>query len=141
MSDLSESSTPKDEEFEHFFSKPILRSGYFIAASLVCVGATVYDLTILRRHWRELSTGDAQILMLVTGTLVGLLWISLVQHSHLHEFFKEGIIRTVKGDLPLNTTLRSAARTTNTMLFFGSLGIWVLLVSVDQLLSALTGKR
>lgn len=136
---LNELSTER-EEFEGFFSKSAFRSGYFVAASGMCVGATAYDVAVLRRHWQALSTGEAQILLIVAGSLVGLLWMSLTEHARVRQFYAEGCISDPNPDSAVYAVLQVAARTANSMLFFGSLALWGLLVVIDKLLSAVPIK-
>ncbi|PYV85510.1 MAG: hypothetical protein DMG93_01310 [Acidobacteria bacterium] len=131
----SNNTSVEKEEFDDFFSNPAFRSGYFIVATIACVSATLYNLAIILRHWRTLGTGDAPLLLVMAVTLIGFLWISLAQHSYVRQLYKAGSISDVRPGAPLFDVLRVAAKTTNNMLFFGSLAAASLLFVIDQLLS------
>lgn len=138
---MTESGKNGRDEFEGFFSKSAFRSGYFIAAGGACVGTTAYDVVIIYRHWQALSTFDTQALFVVAGILIGFLWMSLAQHSLIRELYREKkCVSDINRESALALVLRVTARTTNSMVFYCSLGVLLLLVSVDQLLPRMPGR-
>lgn len=130
----------ESEGFDDFFSKSILRSGYFIAGSVICVGALAYDVVILYRHWDTLSTGDAPIQLLVAGMLIGFLWVSLAGHGRVRKMYRDGSVSDVKKGSAIHTALQVAAETIFNMLFWDSTAALVSLVAIDKLLSVVRVK-
>jgi len=138
-SELSESTTGK-EEFDGFFSNSAFRSGYFITATLVCLGTLAYEVFLLYRHWRVLSDNDLIGFLLVASLLLGLWTFSLEQHSWTRILLRNEMISEVSQDFVFRNVLRVAAKTINNMLFSSSLAILLLLFFVDMLLSRLPVK-
>jgi hypothetical protein len=138
-SELSGSRVEK-EEFEGFFAKSAFRSGYFITATLVCLGTLAYEGFVLHRHWRVLSDNDVIGFLLVASLLLGLWTFSLEQHSWTRVLLRNEMISEVSQDFVFKNVLQVAAKTINNMLFSSSLAIWCLLFFVDMLLSRLPVK-
>jgi hypothetical protein len=133
-SGLSRSTTEK-EEFDGFFSSSAFRSGYFVTATLVCLGTLAYEGFVVYRHWRLLSDSEVIGFVLVASLLLGLWTFSLEQHSWTRVLLRNEMISEVSQDFVFKNVLQVAAKTINNMLFSSSLAIWLLLFFVDMLLS------
>ena len=138
-SELSRSTTEK-EEFEGFFSNSAFRSGYFITATLVCLGTLAYDGFVVYRHWRVLSDNEVIVFLFVGSLLLGLWTFSLEQHSWTRILLRNEMISEVNQDFVFKNVLQVAAKTINNMLFSSSLAVWFLLFFVDMLLSRVPAK-
>ena len=139
ISELSRSKT-ENEEFDGFFSNSAFRSGYFITATLLCLGTLAYEGFVLHRHWRVLSDNEVIDFVLVASLLLGLWTFSLEQHSWTRVLLRNEMISEVSQDFVFKNVLQVAAKTINNMLFSSSLAILFLLFFVDMLLSRLPAK-
>jgi len=118
-----------------FFSRPPLRSAYFLVSTVICLVCLILAILVLYRHWARLSPGEAMLMFLIICPgVVGIWWRTFQAIDQVRELYAQGLIAEVKHGSPLDMALTAAAQTSD-LLFSGSLGIMFLLLYINDLLA------
>lgn len=121
-------SEPKGAEKENVFARSPFRSGYFLVATAVCAGCIFYALFIACTHWQQLSSASTFLLFFVAIS-IWIQWsVARRYHERIRELCREEKITVVESSA-LHVALESAARLTNSLLFYSAGAIWVLVIA------------
>jgi hypothetical protein len=102
-----------------FFSRPPLRSVFFIMGTLLMLMALAVACFVLVRNWNELPTMSVAQMGLATATMLILWFLSYQIFERLYELYSQAKLDPSFVRSPIDKVLRSAGNLMFATLFFG----------------------